>query len=285
MKLKFGFIIFLLVALLLSTNCEKKSETVKTNQLVVAVSILPQKYFVERIAGDKVSVVVLIPPGASPVTYEPSAVQMRKIVDAKIYFKVGHPNLAFEVNWFSRIREANKKMVVISLADSLDKVDKNKDPHIWVSPGMVKKQLNSLTDALIQQLPAEKAFFQKNRDDFIRDIEQTTEKINIVLKSIKIKKFLVFHPAWGYFADEFGLEQIAIEEHGKEADMKSLQEIIEHAKQENIKVIFVQEQFSQKEADLIANEINGKVVKIDPLAEDWLANLEKVASAFASALK
>ena len=262
-----------------------KRENVRADKLVVAVSILPQKYFVERIAKDKVKVVVLLPPGRSPEIFEPSVKQFQEIASAKIYFKVGHPKFPFEANWAKKIEQANKNMKVVSLADALELSDNNLDPHIWLAPSLVKKELDVLTKALTEQMPAQKEFFDKNKKLFIEDIDETIEQIKKIFAKTKLRKFMTFHPAFGYFAKEFGLEQIAIEKRGKNIDPRHLEQLIGKAKREGIKVIFVQKQFSRKEAREIAKEIDGEVSEIDPLAEDWLANLKKIAEAFANAMK
>ena len=272
----------LLLAFITTFSACRKNEPVSTNsdKLTVLVSILPQKYFVERIAGDKVNVIVLLPPGAFPATYEPSINQFTEIVKAKIYFMVGHPKFALETNWASKVQEVNKNMKVIKLADGLDLSNENLDPHVWIAPGLVKNQLPALTDAISAEMPQQKEFFLKNMKNFISDIDSLTNKIKNQLANVKTKKFLVLHPAWGYFAKEFGLEQIAIEQHGHESGHHNTEEIIEFAKKHKITVVFAQKQYSSKEAETIAKEINGQVIKIDPLAENWLENLELVADTF-----
>lgn len=272
------FIAFLILLSIIVSGCQKvPADQTNDGKLKVLVSILPQKYFVERIAGDKVNVIVLLPPGAFPVTFEPTPKTFTDIADAKIYFKVGHPKFALEVNWADKILEANKNLKTINLSDPSDFSDKNLDPHIWVAPGTVKKQLAKLTEALSTEMPENKDFFNKNKEKFTSEIDELILQINEKLKTVKNKKFLVLHPAWGYFAQEFGLEQVAIEEHGHESGHHNIKEIVELAKKNDIKVVFSQIQYSGKEADTVAREIGGQVIKIDPLAENWLDNLKLVA--------
>ncbi len=272
------FIVLLLAFITAFSGC-RKDEPVLTNsdKLTILVSILPQKYFVERIAGDKVNVIVLLPPGAFPATYEPSIKQFTEIAKAKIYFMVGHPKFALETNWAAKVQEVNKNLKVIKLVDGLDLSNENLDPHVWVAPGLVKNQLSVLTEAISVEMPEQKEFFIKNMNNFASDIDSLTNKIKNKLANVTTKKFLVLHPAWGYFAKEFGLEQVAIEQHGHESGHHKTEEIIEFAKKHKIKVVFAQKQYSSKEAETVAKEIGGQVIKIDPLAENWLENLELVA--------
>ncbi|MCD4658073.1 MAG: zinc ABC transporter substrate-binding protein [Planctomycetes bacterium] len=273
-----NFYVFLLMFIAIISGCQKQAPaSADSDKFTVLVSILPQKYFVERIAGNKVNVLVLLPTGAFPASYEPATKQFVEIAKAKIFFMVGHPKFALETSWADKIQNANKNMKVIKLANKQDYGDSNLDPHVWIAPGLVKKQLTELTDALLTEMPDQKEFFNKNKDIFIQDIDALTNKIKEKLASVKSKKFLVFHPAWGYFAKEFGLEQIAIEQHGHESGHHSTMEIIELAKKHNITVVFAQKQYSSKEAETVAKEIGGKVIKIDPLAENWLENLELVS--------
>jgi len=155
-----------------------------------------------------------------------------------------------------------------------------KDPHIWLSPELVKKQAETLCDAFIILEPKKQAVYKSNLIKFQTTLDSLSADINKTISLMKNKKILVFHPSWGYFADEFGIEQIPIEISGKSPSPIELTYIINYAKKENIRVIFAQEQFSSREAEAVALEINGKVIKIDPLAYDYVNNLSNIAKVF-----
>ncbi len=272
---------------------------------LVFVSILPQKYFVEKIAGDLMDVSVMVMPGASPATYEPSPKQMADLEKSKAYFSIGVP---FEATWLKRFAGANPKMTLIRTDSGITKRpmvahhhhEKGEhhsdheapahgilDPHVWLAPEQVRTVAKNICDGLIQVDGAHKADYEANLQSFLKEIDSLDAKIKQILAPLPKNKriFMVFHPSWGYFAKEYGLKQIPIESEGKEPSPKELVEIVQHGRKLGIPVVFVQPQFSDKSAKVIASEMGAKVVPLNPLAEDWAANLLKVAEAFQSALQ
>jgi zinc transport system substrate-binding protein len=159
------------------------------------------------------------------------------------------------------------------------------DPHIWLSPPLVKIQARNILDALQKADPAHGSVYEANFKAFTAQIDQLDANLKKTFAGKKGLQFMVFHPAWGYFADTYGLEQVPIEIEGKDPKPAQLRELIEHARENDIKVVFVQPQFSTKSAELVAREIGGQVAFANPLAEDWMANLGEVADKFESALK
>ena len=159
------------------------------------------------------------------------------------------------------------------------------DPHIWLSPSLVKKQVTIITDVLSKIIPEKTSLFQENLKSFTRQIDTLDTDLRSTLKGKKGMRFMVFHPSWGYFADDYGLEQIAIESEGKEPKPAQLRKLIEHARKNDINVVFVQPQFSTKSATVVAREIGGEVIPVDPLAENWLTNMRVVADKLKQALK
>ncbi len=159
------------------------------------------------------------------------------------------------------------------------------DPHIWLSPALVKKQAATITEALTTILPEKKNLFRQNFDAFAREIDSLDSDLHATFTGKQGKKFMVFHPSWGYFAHDYGLEQIAIEIEGKNPKPAQLAQLIEHAREHDIHVVFVQPQFSTKSAEIVAREINGKVIPVNPLAADWLSNLRHVAGTLKNALR
>ncbi len=272
------------------------------DKIPVFVSIGPQKYFVQQIGKDRVKIHIMVQPGASPATYEPKPKQMTKLSKAKIYFAIGVP---FENAWMKTIVGANPKMKVVRTDTGIEKLSMTGhhhhdeddepghgdpdhgglDPHIWLSPPLVKIQSRTILTAMQEVDPTHHDVYEANYRKFVSEIDRLDTRLRQTLAGRRGLQFLVFHPSWGYFARAYGLEQISIEIEGKDPKPAQLKELIEHARKKGIRVIFVQPQFSTKSAGLIAREIGGQVASADPLAEDWMANLMAVADKFKAALK
>ena len=275
----------------------------------VFVSILPQKYFVEQIAGDLVNIQVMVKPGASPATYEPKVSQMKKLAATELYFAIGVP---FEQAWLERIAGVNPQMKIVktdvgikklSMAKHLheDEVDdaheehagddhandqeEGLDPHIWLSPQLVKQQATIISASLKELLPEQATLFETNLTRFQKQIDDLDTELREILVGKENLRFIVFHPSWGYFAENYKLRQVPIEIEGKGPKSSQLRELILFARGEGIKVIFAQPQFSTKSAKLVARDIDGQVITVDPLAEDWFANMKVVAEKFRDAIQ
>ncbi len=275
----------------------------------VFVSIVPQKFFVQQIGKDLVDVHVMVRPGASPAVYEPKPRQMADLSKAKVYFAIGVP---FESTWLKKITAANSKMKVVHTDHGVEKIpmavphhhdeegERKKeaehhhgrdpesgivDPHIWLSPPLVKIQAHAILAALRDIDPAHGAVYEANYHQFVSEIDDLDARLRALFEGRRGRKFMVFHPSWGYFARAYGLEQIPIEIEGKSPKPAQLKELIEHARENDVKIVFVQPQFSTKNAELVAREIGGQVAFADPLAEDWTANLLEVAEKFKAALE
>ena len=283
---------------------------------LVFVSIAPQKYFVQQIGKGLVEVHVLVPPGTDPHSYEPKPKQMVAISKANLYFAIG---IEFEKANLSKIVSTNPDIRIVHMDAGIQKIpmaahyhhdeeddhhheesahgekgenpedeklDHNGlDPHIWLSPPLVKIQARNILNALQENDPSHRADYEINYQRFVSKIDKLDTELKSIFAGKQGLEFIVFHPAWGYFAHAYGLKQVPIEVEGKNPKPAQLKELIEHAKEKGIKVIFVQPQFSRKSAELVAKEINGQVAFTDPLAEDWLANLRDVATKFSAALK
>jgi zinc transport system substrate-binding protein len=251
----------------------------------VFVSVLPQKYFAERVGGARATVSVMVGPGRSPATYEPSPKQMALLEDTLLYFRVGVP---FEQAWMERIAETNPEMVIVDTGAQISSrpgSGEEADPHIWTSPLLADHIARTMKDAFAAADPDHRLEYEQNYSRLAADLGQLDTDIRLSLASLERRKFLVFHPAWGYFADTYGLEQIAIERGGHEPGAKHLAEVIDTARREKIRVIFVQEQFSRRNARAVAAEAGAELVVVNPLAEDYIANLRAVAALFAEAMK
>jgi zinc transport system substrate-binding protein len=273
-------------------------------KIPVFVSILPQKFFVEQIAKDLVDVQVMVEPGASPHTYEPKPRQMAAVSKTRIYFAIG---VAFEKVWLNRITASNPGMLVVHTDHGIEKLsmvahhhhgeDKDHkeahhdhhhghgepDPHIWLSPPLVMVQARNILTALQRVDPPNHSAYEANYHAFAAMMAKLDADLRSVFAGKKGLQFMVFHPAWGYFADAYGLKQVPIELEGKEPKPAQLKTLIDHARERNIKVVFVQPHFSVKSAEVVAEGIGGQVAFADPLALNWAENLREVAAKFKAA--
>ncbi|WP_305065599.1 metal ABC transporter solute-binding protein, Zn/Mn family [Methanococcoides sp.] len=269
-------------------------------QLIIVTSILPQADFIEHIGGDKVEVIVMIPPGANPATYEPTASQLKAVSSAGMYAKVGS-GLLFEEVWLDKIISTNPDMLMVDTSKGVTLMEmeehhheeensrhnndeRSMDPHIWLSPENAQIMVQNICDGLIRIDPANETYYEQNKEQYIRDLEVLDSKINQSLSGFKNRTFMVFHPSWGYFARDYNLTMIAVEIEGKEPSVSDMAHLIKTAKENDINVIFVQPQFSTKSAEVIAKEIGGGVIPADSLAKDYLVNLHEVTNSFAQSL-
>lgn len=271
------------------------------------VSVAPQKHFVERLGADRVTVTVMVPPGASPATWEPKPSQMAELARTDLYLAVGVP---FERVWLPRLKTANPDLTIVATQRGVPlraMAGRNRvrrdihhdghgndeghphaggqpDPHIWLSPPLVLIQAANIRDALIKADPAGEADYRAALRAFRQEVEDLDAEIRLGLSGHRPgRKVLVFHPAWGYFCDAYGLTQVAMEREGKEPTAAGLARLIRQARAEGTKVVFVQPQFSQRSAAALAEAINGRVQVLDPLSGDWAANLLRAARALAGA--
>ena len=267
-----GLLIILIVIIFIIYDNKNITANDENEKINVMVSVLPQIDFVENIGKDKVSVSAMIPPGFSPAAYEPSPEQLKKLSRADLYIKIGH--IPFEKTQMKKLEDLNSEMKVI---DSSEGVEIYKgDPHIWLSPRLVKIQVENIYLALAEIDSENKDFYEKNKNEYLAELDDLDIELKNAFFEMQGKKILVFHPAFGYLARDYGFEQIAIEIEGKEPSVENLANIIDMAKKENIRTIFVQKQFSQKSAESIARQIGGNVVPLDPLAEDYIENLRRI---------
>lgn len=282
-------VLFVLIAVI-TVSCNPDHKKVDSGKNIITVSVLPQKYFVERIVGDQFKVNVMIPPGASPVTYEPTPKQMKELSVSDLYIRIGH--IEFEKAWMKKLQSINPEMKIIdqskvvTLIYAEHKHEENDnhghhhhgvDPHIWTSPKEVKKQVEFIYSYMLIKYPEFETEFSSNYNSFVNEIDSLDADLSEMLKSYKGRKFLIFHPALSYFARDYDLEQLSIEIDGKEPTPANIQAIIEKTNEEKIKVVFVQKQFSTHNAEVIAKEINGNVIQIDPLDYNWFASIKMIA--------
>ncbi|MCK4980428.1 MAG: zinc ABC transporter substrate-binding protein, partial [Candidatus Delongbacteria bacterium] len=212
---------------------------------VISVSVLPQKYFIERIVGDKFDVNVVIPPGSSPATYEPTPANLISLSHSPLYFRIGY--IGFEKAWMEKIASVNPKMKVVDTSKNVELITSDHhhegkekvgvNPHIWLSPSAVKIQAENIYNAIKIYDEKNEEFYTKNYESFINDLDKLNMQIKMMLKDIPNRKFIVYHPAWSYFARDYDLIQIPIEFEGKNPSPKTIKNIIDVAIKENIKVV------------------------------------------------
>jgi len=260
----------------------------RDDKIGVIVTILPEAEFVEKVGGDKVKVTTIVPPGADPHTYEPLPSQLIQVSKAKMYAEVGS-GIEFELAWMDKIKDMNRKMLVINCSEGIKLISAREeningnDPHVWVSPKNAKIMVENIYKGLIQIDPENNKYYATNKEKYLQELDKLDIEIRKTLSEKKNRKIMVYHPAWGYFCREYGLEQISIQKEGKEPTPQGIANLIKQAKEKNIKIIFVSPQYNTKNAEVIAREINGQVVIIDPLDKNYIENLYKVLEALQKA--
>lgn len=295
----------------------------------VTVSVPPQAYLVERIGGDRVDVSVMIESGGSPHTFSLAPRRLVAFDEARVYFKVGHPDFAFERRFLRHLESRRDDVQVVDLSQGVDVLAMQEhgghgddhaghndgygagehghehdhdheqehhaehgdeagheghahgetDPHLWVSPAIMRAAAGRVAEALIAADPAGEAHYRDGLESVRAEIDALDEDIRDLLGGLERRRFVVNHPGWGYFARDYGLEQVAIESGGRDPSPSQLAGFIEQARREGVRVIFVQQGFSERSARTIAEEIGAVVATADPLARDWADNLRRFAEA------
>ncbi len=276
------------------------------DRLSVFVSIPPQAYFAERLVGELGDVYVMLPPGADSHSYEPRPSQLQALTYASLYVRIGAD---FEVASWDRIRDTNPRMTVVDGRDGVqlrhmkeaeamghshnhshahdhghDHSEGAPDPHLWLDPRNMQHQVRQMSDAL-QELDAANAETYAEREEvLIAELEALDRELRETLEPFENSAFWVYHPAWGYFADAYGLRQVAIEQEGKDPGSRTLQRLVRQAQEDDVDIVFVEPQFDTRHAKVIADEIGAEVAELDPLAEDYMDNLRTVAESIRKAV-
>jgi len=285
----FGLILLLLAA---------QGALGEPQKIRVTVSIPPQAYFLEQIGGDRVDVQVLLRPGDSPATFQPTIRQLRRLADSKIYFRIGVP---FEETLLPKLESTLQRLSIVDTRKNIPfrsmeehdhsdqpanhhQHDHVQDPHFWLCPLLVKIQAKTIRDALTRIDPESRERWSANYLSLAKDLDRLDTEIRAILKPFRGASFYAYHPAYGYFADTYGLKQRALESAGKEPTPRQLHALIKQAKQEQARVIFVQPQFNRRSAATVARAIQASVVPMDPLARDYPSNLKNMAKSLARGL-
>jgi len=275
-------ILFILLSFLIGCTPNKNKDGDAGRQ-VITVSILPQRTFVEKIAGDDFDINLLIPPGASPADYTLIPSQLRKIAKSEVWFRIGY--IGFEYSWKDKIEQANRNMKVVDLSEVVSLIGaddtavndndapKSADPHIWLSPANVKQMVKKITEELALLNPEKKQDYYDNYHKFMVVIDQLDNKIKDTLKNYQGRQFIMFHPSLSYFARDYGLVQHSLEPGGKEPTPQRMAEVVELAKRENLRVIYIQSDLDLNHARVLAEEMDGEIVQMWPLNPEWEDNL------------
>lgn len=305
---KFLTVLLALSLVPLSVSILAAAEAKPAGKVKVVASILPIAYFVERVGGSHVDVSVLVGPGQDPHTFELTPRFVAKLADARILFKVGFP---FEETLIQKAGSTFRNLEVVDIqqgiklrpltgAESVAEEAEhghmqgdghehrhevwNMDPHTWLDPQLAKIQARTIADTVIRIDPEHKDEYERNLKSFQADLDAVNDQLTKALAPVKGKSFFVFHPAYGYFGDAYGLKQVPVQTAGKEPTAKQLARLMDLAVKNEVKVIFVQPQFSKKSAEALAEAIGGAVVSLDDLAPDYLKNLQEMAEKLDSAL-
>ncbi len=276
---KINIIIILLVAVVL-VAC--KTTPQKRNENLIATSILPQKYFIKRIAGNDFKITVLVPPESNPATYEPTPQQMQQVAEAVAYLRIG--KIPFEQIWLPNLLKNSKDITVADLSEGIAFIRGKQqhgnhvheggiDPHIWSSPILAKTIAQNTYNILVKLKPEKEKVYRQNLTELQKDIDYLIAKCGTLKKQ---KVFLIYHPALSYLANDCNLTQISIEKDGKEPSPAHLHQLVNMAKENQIKTIFVQKQFNNENAKTLAHEIGADIVVINPLSEHWLEEMQNI---------
>lgn len=274
------YIVNFLIIILIAAGCLPQTPK-QTEKPIVLVSILPQKTFVEKIAGDDFDISLLIPHGANPTTYSILPAQMAEISDAGIWFRMGY--VGFELSWADKIIQTNPEMKVVDLSKGLDLIAARKDestgeltgvdPHIWLSPTLVKKMVRTIRDELIVLRPDRNEAYNLAYQQYMKEIDEADLQVKQLFKGFEGRKFISFHPSLSYFAREYGLMQFSFQQMGKEPTPSQVANLVNIARADNIKVIYIQSDFDRENARMFAQEIDGEIIQVWPLNPAWSENL------------
>jgi zinc transport system substrate-binding protein len=264
----------------------------KPKEKVVFASILPLKYFVDKIVGDIYKVEVTVPPGVGPETYSPTPKQMKMLSEADAYFAIGY--LAFEVDLLTKFSALNPSLRVFQISKGINLIEEKEedhtdhihlqgvDPHVWSSPREAKIISQNIYEGMVAVDPGNREYYSKNLQNLLTEIDKIDSTVTKILSNTTAKKFIIFHPALGYFAREYGLEQLSIEFEGKVPSPKHMQELIGKARSGSVKLVFIQKEFDKRNAEIVALEIGCKAVQIDPLDYNWPEQMILIATKLAA---
>lgn len=293
--MKYSGLCALFVSLLLLMACGDK----QSDEKIVTVTIEPQRFFAEKIAGDKFIINCIVPSGQSPETYDPTPKQMVQLGKSVAYLRIGH--IGFEQAWMEKIKGNNTQLEIFDMSEGMNLLTDTEDhhhegdcgeeahhhhpggvdPHIWSSVAGAKVLAWNTLNAFIALDKENTEYYWKNYTALMGEIEKTEATVSELLKPLANRTFIIYHPALTYFAEEFGLTQLCIEMDGKEPSPSQLKKLVETARERHTQVVFIQQEFDKKNAELIAKETGCRLVTINPLDYNWEKEMIHIANALA----
>lgn len=283
-------LIYLLCTITAMASCQGPSK--KPAEKIVFASILPLQYFTDQITGNLYHSEVMVPPGVGPETYNPTPRQMGEMSKAGAFFANGF--LGFEEAYLEKFRSINPNLTFVNTSDGVSLIhaeghdhgehlhEKGVDPHTWSSPDGARIIARNIYDGMVKVDPANQATFKANYEKLLSKIDSVDRMVKVILEGIPSRKFMVFHPALGYFAREYRLEQLSIEFEGKVPTPRHIQNIVQEAKLHDIKNILIQKEFDIENAEIISRETGSKIIQIDPLAYNWPEEMISLARKMAN---
>lgn len=288
MKFNIISVLVLLSVILVGCSTDRKGNNEKQ---VLSVTIEPQKYFLEQLVGDKYTVNSLVPAGANPETFDPVPSQLISVSKSKIFFTLG--SLSIENVLVEKIKENNPNILFVNCSDNISLIEDDShhncdassphhggDPHIWSSPSTAKIIIRNMYDSLLSFDEENRSYYENRYNKLIRVVDSTDMEIKNHLEKVLHKDFIIYHPALSYYAQEYGLKQYVIEQDGKNPTPKQLANLIDAAKEKQIEVVFVQQEYDTKNAETIAKAINARIVPINLLNYHWSDEMINIAKAF-----
>lgn len=282
--------LLLIIVLLASCNMGKSGKSQDNEKPVIVVTIEPQRYFTEAIAGDKFDVISIVPKGSSPETYDPTPQQLVSLGDSKAYLRIGY--IGFEQVWMDRLIDNTPHIQIFDTSKDIDLIlgeahnhgdhqhAGGVEPHIWNSTNNALIIARNTYKALCQLDKENEAYYLNRYDSLCQRIMYTDSIIRKTLQQPgTAQSFMIYHPALSYFARDYGLQQISIEEGGKEPSPAHLKDLVDLCRQEDVRIIFIQPEFDRRNAEIIARETGTDIVPINPLSYDWEAEMLAVAQA------
>ena len=278
-------LIYILTLLILSA-CGKLSQD--NDKPILTVTLEPLRYFTEAIAGNQYQVVSMVPKGSNPESYDPTPQQLVSLSQSKGYLRIGY--IGFEQVWMKKLEENNPNLKIFDTSRGVDLIrgeghwhgdhfhEGGVEPHIWNSTRNALVIAENIYDALCELDSTHQSVYQERLDSLKQTIKHSDEKIRSLLENAD-STFLIYHPALSYFARDYGLKQISIEEGGKEPSPAQLKALMETCRKENAHTIFIQQEFDQRNAQLIADELGTQIITINPLNYDWPEEMLRIAEA------
>lgn len=289
---KYLLLCFVICVALFTQSCGSKGE----QKLTITVSLEPQKYFLDKIVGDKIQVECLLANGANPENYEPSMENLMQIERSAAYIKMG--NVGFEQVLVDKLKQNNSSLKVYDASKGIEGItgthdccehhghhhhhDASVDPHTWTSVKNAKIIAKNMYDVVLAVDEANKDFYKANYDKLVASLDSLDEYATKKLANVENRSFLVWHPSLSYFARDYGLNQITIGQIGKELSPIQLQEKIDKARNSNAKIFFFQKEYDSRQASVLNEQIGTTMITINPLSYEWEDEIRRIVDEIAT---